>query len=90
MQKLLPIILTVLYFVNSKYLLVKTEIDEASSEGHHTSQSKGAKDYQGGEAPRDYSLDENKGANDYKAAGSDYNMFLRKVSKDFKVFSTLG
>ena len=78
MQKLLPIILTVLYFVNSKYLLVKTEIDE------------GAKDYQGGEAPRDYSLDENKGANDYKAAGSDYNMFLRKVSKDCKVISTLG
>ena len=80
MQKLLPIILTVLYFVNSKYLLVKTKTDE----GHHSTHS----DYQGGESPRDYFLDETKEANDYEAGGS--NLFERKVFKSLSEFSLNG
>ena len=75
MQKLLPVILTVLYFVNSKYLLVKT--DDGRSEEHQTTHSKETKDYKGGDFPRDY-----------EANGADYNMFLRKIFKDKKWICT--
>merc|ERR1739848_426600 len=47
MQKVLAVILTVLYFVNSKYLLVKTEDGE-------TTHSKETNDYRGGDFQRDY------------------------------------
>ena len=46
MKKLLPIILAVLYFVNSKYLLVKT--DDGHSEGT-THSEETLSDYRGGD-----------------------------------------
>ena len=71
MQKLLPVILTVLYFVNSKYFLVKT--DDGRSEGQETTHTKETNDYHGGGFPRDY-----------EANGADYNVFLSPKSNSDK------
>merc|ERR1739848_336927 len=97
MQKVLAVILTVLYFVNSKYLLVKTEDGE-------TTHSKETNDYRGGDFQRDYEANgadynlflspisnsdkhhvtQSKGVNDNEANGADYNLFLSPISNSDK------
>ena len=67
MKKLLPVLLTFFYVVNSKYLLVQTE------ELHQTSNDEDADDYRGGDYYNDNQIQDSE--------ADDYNIFLRKVSK---------
>ena len=82
MQKLLPIILTILYFLDSKFILVKTYTNEGSLGGQQTDLSDylvngvNKKPYRRFQSSR-----KTKAGNDYEEGGADYNVFLRKVLK---------